>query len=178
MAATVRTCKNQWFKDMANSVQYALAQGNPNVMWRDIQAICQCRAVLQPVRPRAIRKQDGSFCIGPVETVGRWRKHFEGVLNVESSFDQALIDDMPQFPLRGVLSDPPGEDEVRRALRRLSVGKAGGDNGVLPDLLKCCGDALVTHIVTLFTTVWREQRIPAEWHDALLVSVPKKGIYP
>ena len=72
------------------------------------------------------------------------------------------------------VSDPPGEDEVRRALRRLSVGKAGGDNGVLPDLLKCCGDALVTHIVTLFTTVWREQRVPAEWRDALLVPVPKK----
>ena len=82
---------------------------------------------------------------------------------------------MPQFPLRGVLSDLPGEDEVRRALRRLSVGKAGRDNGVLPDLLKCCGAALVTHIVTLFTTVWREQRVPAEWRDALLVPVPKNG---
>ena len=82
---------------------------------------------------------------------------------------------MPQFPLQGVLSDPPGEDEVRRALRRLSVGKAGGHNGVLPDLLKCCGASLVTHIVTLFTTVWREQRVPAEWRDALLVPVPKNG---
>ena len=60
---------------------------------------------------------------------------------------------MPQFPLQGVLSDLPGEDEVRRALRRLSVGKAGRDNGVLPDLLKCSSAALVTHIVTLFTTV-------------------------
>ena len=56
---------------MANSVQSALAQGNPSVMWRDIKAICQCRAGLQPVRPRTIRQQDGSFCIGPAETVGR-----------------------------------------------------------------------------------------------------------
>ena len=134
MAATVRTCKNQWFKDMANSVQSALAQGNPSVMWRDIKAICQCRAGLQPVWPRTIRQQDGSFCIGPAETVERWREHFEGVLNVESSYDQALIDDMPQFPLRGVLSDPPGENEVKRALRRLSVGKA-------EVLWQCFGDS-------------------------------------
>ena len=68
---------------MANSVQSALAQGNPSVMWCDLKAICQCRAGLQPVRPRTIRKQDGSFCAGPAETVGRWREHFEGVLNVE-----------------------------------------------------------------------------------------------
>ena len=84
---------------MANSVQSAHAQGNPSVMWHDIQAICQCRAGLQPVWPRTIRKRDGSFYFGPAETVGRWREHFEDVLNVESSFDQALIDDMPQFSL-------------------------------------------------------------------------------
>ena len=29
MPATVRTCINQWFKDMANSVQSALPHGNP-----------------------------------------------------------------------------------------------------------------------------------------------------
>ena len=86
-----------------------------------------------------------------------------------------MIDDMPQFPLRSVLSDPPDEDEVRRALGRLSVGKAGGDNRNLPDLLKCCGSALVNYIVTLFTTVWGEQRVFAEWHNALLVPVPKQG---
>ena len=32
---------------------------------------------------------------------------------------------------------------------RHSVDKAGGDNGVLPDLLKCCGGALVSYIVML-----------------------------
>ena len=34
VAIAVRTCKNQWFQDMASSVQTALAQGNPNVVWR------------------------------------------------------------------------------------------------------------------------------------------------
>ena len=55
-----------------------------------------------------------------------------------------MTDDMPQFPLGSVLSDPPGKDKVRRALGKLSVGKAGGDNGVL----KCCGGALVNYILT------------------------------
>ena len=52
--ATVRTCKNQWFQEMANSVQFALAQGTPSVMWCDIKAFCQCRAGLQPVQLRTI----------------------------------------------------------------------------------------------------------------------------
>ena len=30
-------------------------------------------------------------------------------------------------------------------------------------------------IETLFAIVWREQHVPVEWHDALLVPVLKKG---
>ena len=71
VAIAVKTRKNQWFQDMASSVQTALAQGNPNVVWRDIKAICQCRAGLQPVRSRAIRKRNSSFCNGPAETLDR-----------------------------------------------------------------------------------------------------------
>ena len=33
------------------------------------------------------------------------------------------------------------------------MSKAGGDNGLLPDLLKCCGGAWVNSIVTVFTTM-------------------------
>ena len=32
----------------------------------------------------------------------------------------------------------------------------------LPNLLKCCGGALINFIMKLFTTVWREQHVPAD----------------
>jgi len=41
--------------------------------------------------------------------------------------------------------------------------------------VKCCGDPLLDFIVSLFGTVWREGRIPVEWHDATLVPVSKRG---
>ena len=55
------------------------------------------------------------------------------------------------------------------------MGRAGGLNGLLPDVLKCCGGPLLDYILTLFQTVWRERCVPTEWRDALLVPVPKKG---
>ena len=67
-----------------------------------------------------------------------------------------MIDNMQQFPLRSALSDPPCKDEILRALGRFLVVKAGGCNGLLPDLIKCCGGPLIDFIKTLFTTVWRE----------------------
>ena len=86
-----------------------------------------------------------------------------------------MIDNMQQFPLRSAMSDPPCKGEILKALGRLLVGRAGGGNGLLPDLMKCCGGPLIDFIETLFATVWREQHVPTEWRDVLLVPVPKKG---
>ena len=61
------------------------------------------------------------------------------------------------------------------ALGRLTVGKDGGINGLLPDVLKSCGGPLLEYILKLFQTVWKKKCVPSEWSDALLVPVPKKG---
>ena len=52
--------------------------------------------------------------------------------------------------------------------------KAAGNNGLLPDIVKCCGGPLLDFVVSLFGTVWREKQVPVEWRDATLVPVPKR----
>ena len=73
------------------------------------------------------------------------------------------------------LGMPPSEDEILAAMSSLKGGKAGGKNGVLPELLKCCGANLLEHLVKLFHQVWRDGCVPQEWKDALIVPIPKKG---
>ena len=68
------------------------------------------------------------------------------------------------------LAEPPNGEEILRALGQLAVGKAGSMNGLLPDVLKCCGGPLVEYISVLFQTVRTERRVPSEWRDALLLS--------
>jgi len=104
------------------------------VVWQDIRAICECRAGLQPVRCSVIKKKDGELRVGPEETLNRWRDHFEGVLNVISSYEQAALDDVQQPPIRSELAEPPDRDEVLGALGRLAVDKAGDISGLLPDV--------------------------------------------
>ena len=145
------------------------------MVWRDIRAIRECRAGIQPVRCCVIKKKNGEVCVGPEETLYRWREHFEGVLNVIGSSNQAALEGVECLPLRSGLAGPPDKDEILRALGRLAVGRAGGLNGLLPDVLKYCGGPLLDYILTLFQTVWKERCVPAEWRDALLVPVPKKG---
>ena len=91
-----------------------------------------------------------------------------------STFNQLALE-VRQLPLRSDLAEPPNEDEILEALGQLAVGKAGDMNGLLPDVLKCCGGPLLEYIVVLFRTVWEARHAPLEWRDALLVPVPKKG---
>ena len=55
------------------------------------------------------------------------------------------------------------------------VSLSGGKNGVLPEVLKCCGEGLMEYLLKLFNRVWQERTVPQEWRDALIVPIPKKG---
>ena len=54
----------------------------------------------------------------------------------------------------------------------LKSGKAGGKNGVLPEMLKCCGVSMLDRLVELLQHVWEEGSVRK---DALIVPIPKKG---
>ena len=175
MARAVSSSKNKWLQEKAQSIQDALAQGRSNKVWQDIHAIYECWTGIQPVRLSAIKNKDGEVCVGPDEILCRWREHFEGVLNVISSYDQATLDAVEKLPLRRELSESPDKDEILRALGKLTLGRAAGMNELLLDVLKCCGGPLLDYILTLFQTVWEERCVPSEWRDALLFPVAKKG---
>ena len=82
VVSAVRSNKNKWLQEKAQSIQDALAQGRSSVVWKDIHAIHECWAGLQPVWCCAVKKRDGELCVGFEETLCRWREYFEGVLNV------------------------------------------------------------------------------------------------
>jgi len=73
------------------------------------------------------------------------------------------------------MEGPPTLEEIWEALSGVNSGKAAGKNGLLPELLKCCDVDLMGYIHDLLVVVWKEEDVPKEWHDALLVPVLKKG---
>jgi len=88
------------------------------MVWQDTHAIRECRDGLQPVWCSVIKKRDGELHAGPEEILNRWRDHFEGVLNVISSYEQAALDDGRQLPIRSELAEHPNRDEVSGACCR------------------------------------------------------------
>ena len=58
--------------------------------------------------------------------------HFNQVFNIPSQFCEEVIEEMPTYPTRLELDNPPTDDELLLALGRLKRGKAGGKTGRVP----------------------------------------------
>ena len=68
----------------------------------------------------------------------------------------ATIDGIQLMAVGNEMSSPPTGDEVLAVLSKIKVRKAAGSNGLLPDIVKCCGGPLLHFMVSLFGTVWGE----------------------
>lgn len=69
-----------------------------------------------------------------------------------------------QRPLRSELAELPTEEELMGATEKLNNGKAGGESGVLPEMVKiaCIGDEFPKRLLELVHDVWKEKSVPTE----------------
>ena len=160
VAREVKRAKNNWFKQKASEVERGMHRGKG--AWKGLREIQKGRAGLRSIKRSSVKHLDGTKCVGQEDTLQRWHEHFELVLNVNSSFDENVFQSVEQHPLRSEMAEPPNEEEVIEALGKVKVNKAPGKNGILPEMVRGCGGEMLTHIMDLFCTVWREGRVPAE----------------
>ena len=145
-------------------------------MWKCIRDIQRGRRGLVPTRSATIRDEDGASCCTMEAQNERWIRHFSNSLNVQSEFSLEELGRVVQRPLRPELAELPTEEELMEAIEKLKNGKAGGESGVLPELVKvACIDEFPKRLLELVHDVWKEKSVPAEWRDAILIPIPKKG---
>jgi len=64
-------------------------------------------------------------------------------------------------------------EEVRTAIGKLRNGRAAGLDDISLGLLKCAKEPISIALHTLFTKVWITGKVPADWTDAIIVSLYK-----
>ena len=130
----------------------------------------------RPSRQRALKKANGELTRSPEEVKAMWYQHFSRVLTICSDYSHAVVEEFPALPVDPALDEPPSLDELLLALRRMKRGKAGGQTGILPELLIAGGEELITRILKVMEGVWREGEVVEDWKHAEVVhTIPKKG---
>jgi len=73
------------------------------------------------------------------------------VLNLQSEFATDELELVRQRPVRTEMAQLPTEEELESAIEKLRSGKAGGESGILPEMLKavCYEEAFMSSLVKL-----------------------------
>ena len=147
MAQAVRHAKETWIEDVATQAEQA--RPNDSARWdaiRKLQTLHHCRC---PVQPSVVYLEDGTLTDGPDSVCSRWFRHFRGVgwvggwvLNVESVFEPDVLNSMEGRLPYDELDEPPTLTELKKALKSMKPGKAGGQSTILPDMILHGGSVL------------------------------------
>jgi hypothetical protein len=71
--------------------------------------------------------------------------------------------------------DPPTETETQLALTQLKNENAAGLDNINPEVLKVNPEVTVETLYPLSEKIWKEEKIPEEWEEELIIKIPKKG---
>ena len=71
--------------------------------------------------------------------------------------------------------EEPTIENVKKAMRSLKNNKAAETDGIHPELNKYGGNKPFNRIYELVRKIWKEEKIPEEWNETIIVPIYKKG---
>ena len=149
--------------------------------------------------PPVATDEKGNTVTDPVEVLRVWREFSANIASKEVSgtTEEGIYDDQYQKEVeerlewlrsvkqhQPVLDDPITAGEVFAAIRKLKMGKAPGEDGVLTDILKTAADAVnngklrgdntvVEALVLLFNYVFDKEVWPERWGKGVIFPLHK-----
>ena len=105
----------------------------------------------------------------------RWLYSLSAVLNRPADINAEAIARLPQVETNIDLERPPSQEEVKKAIKQLSSGKAPGADTIPAEGYKHGGDTLLQKLTDLFLRMWDEEVIPQQLKHASIIRLYKKG---
>jgi len=127
-------------------------------------------------QPRTIscRDKNGMLLSEENDILRRWAEHFDELLNIECSNQNATSKEMCQVYLD--TNEPtPTLDDVENAIQRLKDDKAPGMDLIQAELIKKASPDFVECMYQLITKIWITKTIPEDWNWSIICSIHKKG---
>ncbi|XP_076047364.1 uncharacterized protein LOC143028893 [Oratosquilla oratoria] len=117
---------------------------------------------------------DGNSVISDKEKIlERWVEHFCSVLNQPSTINDEAIARLPHVLVNDSLSDPPTKEEVTKAIKHMSSGKAPGADSIPAEIYAFGGSKLTENLTSLFCFMWSKEKLPQEFKGASIVHLYK-----
>ncbi|CAH8492285.1 unnamed protein product [Dicrocoelium dendriticum] len=169
LKASLRSDRESWWSKQAGEMEAAASAGNFRRLFYIIRATgCNFHAISQ-----TICEADGTKITNLRRRLGRWSEHF--ALQFNHPTQSPATPPAPMYDAWPVSTAPPNEAEIRNVVQSLKRHKASGPDNLPPALFKDGGSVLISEILSLFTKVWTEEKVPSSWGESVIVPIHKKG---
>ena len=153
----VKDDRVKWLHTAMQEMEESLKRNRQGDFFRKLRDINADR-----VKPTGtISDESGQPIKNNEETLARWKRHFEGVLNVKSVVDEEVIANIEDQSTSDTADVT--REEVEKAVGKLKNGKTAGGDEVVAELVKNGGQAMIDWLWELLKEVWRTKQIPKEW---------------
>lgn len=104
----------------------------------------------------------------------RWVEHYTDLYSTQNTMTVSALDAFDCLPTMDELDVEPTLEELSKAIDNLASGKAPGNDGIPPDLLKQCKSSLLSPLHTVLCECWEDGSVPQDMRDAKIVTLYKK----
>ena len=163
----LRRMKNDWWANMSAQVQAASDRKDAKTMYGLLnQVFGPTSSSVAPLKS----KDNSTLIKDPTQIMNRWQEYFQDLFFNPSEVDDSVIDNLPQLEIKHRMARIPALEEVDRALKQITSGKAPVHIPV--ELLKTGSETVKQEVANLIRSTWGGS-IPQDWIDGILLPLYK-----
>ncbi|XP_063593800.1 uncharacterized protein LOC134770746 [Penaeus indicus] len=167
----LRSMQDSWLSAKADEIQGYVDRHDMKRFYEALKAVYGPQ--LKGSSP--LLSADGSTLLTDKKQIReRWAEHFHSVLNRPTVINDEAIARLPQLATNQELDTPPTQEEVNKAIKQMTSGKAPGPDAIPAEVFKMVGESIRNELTSLFQTMWNKQLLPKEFRDSTIVHIYKR----
>ncbi|KAK4319323.1 hypothetical protein Pmani_009726 [Petrolisthes manimaculis] len=139
--ARLRSMQDAWLSAKADEIQEHADNHDVRKFYEALRAVYGP----QSSGSSPLLSSDGTTLLNDKKQIlYRWAEHFNSVLNRPSTINDEAINQLRQEPINEELDIPPSSEEVSKAIKQLSSGKAPGPDSIPAEVYISGGPTLLS----------------------------------
>ena len=119
------------------------------------------------------KSSSGAIITDKGQQMERWVEHYSDLYSRENTVSPAALDIIQCLPTMDELDSEPSVEDLSKAIDSLASGKAPGNDGIPPELIKHCKTTLLLPLHEVLCQCWQEGAVPQDMRDSKIITLYK-----